>query len=86
MTVLTAVLEAQNKSRLHTWLGEGYTGGEKLVRKAICYKGAYIRGALCIFENKPPPQSGPCWRHGPDWGGGGGGGLFSERCGNIIPV
>ena len=22
--------------------------------------GAYIRGALCIFENKPPPQSGPC--------------------------
>ena len=33
--------------------------GEKLVSKALCWRGAYIRGALRIFENKPPSLFGP---------------------------
>ena len=56
--VRTAVFEAQNESRLRKWLDKCYIGGEKLVSMAICQR-AYIRGALHIFENKPPPQSGP---------------------------
>ena len=32
---LAAVLEARNESSLHTWLGECYTGREKLVRLSI---------------------------------------------------
>ena len=57
--VLTAVFEAQNESRFRRWLDKCYIGGENLVSKAICQSGAYIRGRLRIFENKPPPQSGP---------------------------
>ena len=56
--VLTAVFEAHNESRLRRWLGKCYIRGEKLVSKAICWRGAYIRGALHISENKPSPQSG----------------------------
>ena len=56
LTALTAVFEAQNENRLRRWLGKCYIGGEKLVSKAICL----FQGALRIFENMPPPQSGPC--------------------------
>ena len=55
--VLAHVFEAQNESR---WLGECYTGGEELVSMAVCYRGAYIQGALRVFENKPPPRA-PVW-------------------------
>ena len=34
--VLAHVFEAQNESRLCRWLGECYTGGEKLVSMAVC--------------------------------------------------
>ena len=58
--VLATVFAAQNDSRLRRWLGGCCLGGEKLVSNAICWREAYIRGALRIFENKPPLQSGLC--------------------------
>ena len=33
--VLAAILEVQYKSRLHRWLGEFYTGGEKLTSNFV---------------------------------------------------
>ena len=37
---------------------------------------AYIRGELRVFENKPPPQSGPCLQLKK---GGGGGAYFRDN-------
>ena len=52
-----AVFEAQNKSTLRRWLGEYYLGREKLVTLSARGR-AYIRGALRILKNKPPPCLG----------------------------
>ena len=40
-----------------------YAGREDMIGKAICLRGAYILGELCMFENNPPPQSGPYLLH-----------------------
>ncbi len=58
--LLAAVLELKTRVDSVRWLNERYTGGEEMVSKAICWRGAYIRGELRIFEYKPPPQFGPC--------------------------
>ena len=38
---------------------DGQASVRKSVSSAICYRGAYIRGALHTFKNEHPPQSGP---------------------------
>ena len=52
--VLAAVLEAQNESRLAR---QALYMQRKVSKQCYLLEGDYIRGALRIFENKPPPQS-----------------------------
>ena len=37
--VLAAVFKAQKENKLCTWLGECYIGEEKLVSRALCWRG-----------------------------------------------
>ena len=52
------VLEDQNESKLRRQLGERYIDDEKLPAIGRPWGGAYIRGTLHIFENKPPLKGG----------------------------
>ena len=71
---LVALLELKTRVESVRWLDDHYTGREEMIGKAICLRGAYILGELCMFENNSSPQSGPCLLHK----GGGGGTYFWE--------